>query len=187
MHEISPLLISAVLLAQFVIAQHIGLRTISSLREAIGVSATILITTPIAVLIDWLLLHTVLQPFDIVYLHLFIGIILTSAIASISESLLRIRFAQWFPPLGNLSPLTMTTCCTLIAAHITRADDAAFISTIFSAIGLSFGAVFLLLAMQTLRERKELKPSLLINSLVNDILHGAFILVALRGVLSIWR
>lgn len=187
MPDISPLIIAAALLTQFVIAQHIGLRKLHSLHETIGVSATIILATPIAAIIDWILLHTVLQPFDIAYLHLFIGITLTAAIAPLVEAALRSHRAQWFPTIGSFSPLTMTTCCTLIAAQITRAPDASWTQTLFETIALGFGAGFLLLIMQALREYKTLKASLLINSAANDVLHAAFILVALRGVLSIWR
>ncbi|HET8711951.1 MAG TPA: Rnf-Nqr domain containing protein [Spongiibacteraceae bacterium] len=186
MPEITPLLIAAALLTQYVIAQHIGLRVLISLREAIGVSATVILTSPIAALIDWLLLHTVLQSLDIAYLRLFIVMVLTAAIAPLIETLLRVRYAQWFPPIGSLLPLTMTTCCTLIAAQIARTPEASLTHAVFDAIALGFGAAFLLLTMQALREYKELKPSLLINSVANDILHAAFILVALRGVVSIW-
>ena len=185
--QIPPLLIAAVLLTQYVIAQHVGLRTLNTLREASGVGATIIIATPIAALIDWLLRHLVLQPFGIDYLRLFISIVLTAAIAPFVETLLHTKREQWFPPIGSLAPLSMTTCCTLIAAQIVHTPDAALVPTVFHAVVASFGAALLLLIVQALRERKELKPALLINSVANDILHAAFILVALRGVLSIWR
>ena len=187
MPELSPLLIAAVLLTQFTIAQHIGLRALKSLRETIGVSATIICTLPIATILDWFLLHTVLQPFDIVYLRLFISVILTAAIAPLVQVLLRSRRAQWFPPVGSLLPLSMTTCCTLIVAQIIRTPDASLFKTIFSAIGLSLGAAFLLTLLESLRERSTEKPKLIFNIVADDILHAVFILVALRGVLSIWR
>lgn len=187
MPELSPFLIAAVLLTQFTIAQHIGLRALKSLREAIGVSATILCAIPIAAMLDWILLHSVLQPFDIVYLRLFIGVILTAAITPLVETLLRSRFAQWFPPVGSFLPFMMTTCCTLIVAQIIGVPNVSFFQTIFSAIGLSLGAVFLLVVLESLRERSTEKPKLLFNIVADDILHAAFILVALRGILSIWR
>lgn len=183
----SSLVIAATLLTQFIIAQHIGLRSLRSLREAAGVSAAIICTLPIAAMLDWIFLHTLLQPFGIVYLRLFIDVIMTAAIAPLVEILLRSRSAQWFPPAGSLLPLTMTTCCTLFVAQIICAPDASFFQTLFSAIGLSLGAAFLLAVLNTLRERAIEKPKLLFNLVADDILHAIFMLVALRGVLSIWR
>ena len=187
MPELSPLLIAAILLTQFIIAQHIGVRSLRSMREATSVSATIICTLPIVAILDWVLLHTLLQPFDIVYLRLFIGVILSAAITPLIEVMLRSRFAQWFPPVGSLLPLTMTTCCTSIIAQIIGAPDASLFKTIFSVIGLSLGAIFLLVVLESLRERSTEKPKLLLNVVADDILHAVFIIVALRGVLSIWR
>ncbi len=185
--DLSLLTIAAALLTQFILAQHIGLRALNSLRETIGISATIICTLPIAAIFDWLFLHTVLQPFDIVYLRLFIGVILTAALAPLVEAILRSRFASWFPPAGSFLPLTMTTCCTLIAAQIIRTPDLAFLQLLFSAIELSLGAVFLLVVLQALRNRHDAKPMLIFNLAAYDVLHAVFIFVALRGILSIWQ
>ena len=187
MLEISPIVIAAILLTQFVIAQHIGLRSLRSLRETFGVGTTIICTLPIAAILDWILLHAVLQPFAIVFLRLFVGVMLTAAIAAFIEALLRARFPRWFPPVGNLLPLAMTTCCTLIVVQIIGIPAASFFQTLFGAIGLSLGAVFLLIVLESLRKRATEKPKLLFNIVADDILHAVFILVALRGVLSIWQ
>lgn len=187
MQTLHPLAIAAALLCQVIIAQHIGLRPTQSLREVIGVGATIIASTLIAALIDWVLLLAVLQPFDIVYLRLFIGVILTASIAPLVEVTLRSRYVQWFPPVGNLLPLVMTTGCTLIAAQIMRLPNATFFQTVLGGLGLSVGATLLILAMQALRERKQWQSSLPSQKIVNDILHAAFILIALNGVVSIWR
>lgn len=187
MPDISPLLIAATLLTQFIIARHIGLRTLNSLREVIGVGATIICTLPMAAMLDWILLHTVLRPFDIVYLRLFTSVILTAAITPLIEVMLRSRFASWFPPAGSLLPLTTTTCCTLIAAQITRAPDAPLFSALFTAIGLSLGTLFLFIVQQALREHRSEKSPQLRQSISCDLLNAAFTVVALRAVLSIWQ
>lgn len=184
MSELPLIAIVAALLIQFVLAQHIGLRTPSSLREVIGVGATIISTTIIAALIDWILLQTVLQPFDIIYLRLFISVMLAAAITPLAEVLLRSRFKQWFPAVGNFPPLTMTTSCTLIAAEIGYVPQASLLQTMFNAIAFSIGAVFLLAALQALRDRNATQPPLK-NLPACDALHAVFIFIALCGVLSI--
>lgn len=181
------MLLTAILLTQFVIAQHIGLRTLRSLHEVAGVGTTIICTLLIAATLDWILLRTVLQPFDIAYLRLFISVLLAAAITPLIEIMLRSRYPQWFPAAGNLLPLSMTTCCTLMAAQISHTPAASFWQTVVDASSLSTGAVVLLAALQALRERRIEKHLQTYGRVVVDALNAAFILIALCGVLSIWQ
>jgi H+/Na+-translocating ferredoxin:NAD+ oxidoreductase subunit A len=185
MHTPLPIALAAILLNLFVLAQHIGLRSIRSLREAAGVSLTVIATVVTTALIDWIVQRTLLAPLNTSYLRFFIAIALTAAITPLFEAILRSRLPQWLPAIGTLLPLTIAASSTIIAALIYHAPTATLATTLLNAVCCGIGSALLLICLQALRERGDDNATDAFKGPAIDLLNSAFIIVALSGVLSV--
>jgi Na+-translocating ferredoxin:NAD+ oxidoreductase subunit A len=182
--HISLPLIAALLLNNIVVAQHIGLRRINSLREACGVSAITGIALIITAVISWPLNYFVLQPLQINLLYSFISLITLALTTQIIEQLLRARYARFFPLNGNHLPLAITN--GIILWLTLNNSTSTFFSLLSGAILAGLGAALLLIAFQALRERtaKAETPEVM-RGAATDMLCAAFVVTALCGIAGI--
>jgi electron transport complex protein RnfA len=177
---------AAVVLNNFIVAQYIGLHSIKSLRETIGLGAMTTITLFVAASLDWLLTKFLLEPFAITYLRNFITVILCAAIAQGTETILRKRRPSYFSINTTLLPLTITSSAIVLLALIYRAPQASLFATLFSAVGCGVLFSFLLALFQALREhtdRAAVPPAM--RGAAIDMLSAAFVIVALSALLGL--
>jgi electron transport complex protein RnfA len=182
--HISLPLIAALLLNNIVVAQHIGLRRINSLREACGVGAitgtALIITTAIA----WPFNDFVLQPLQINFLYPFISLITLALTTQIIEQLARARHAGFFPLNGNHLPLAITN--GIILWFTLNNSTPTFFSAFSGALLASLGAALLLIAFQSLRQRAaQAEMPAVIRGAAADMLCAGFVVTALCGIAGI--
>lgn len=177
------LILAAVMLNNFIVAQYIGPPPIKSLRETIGLGAVTAITLFIAALFDWLLMQFVLERFAVSYLRNFIAVILCVAVAQGTEVILRKRYLFYFPTNATLLPLTITNSAIVLLALIYRSPQAGLFAMLFLAVGYGILFSFLLALFQTLRERTDCAavPPVMRGAAL-DMLSAAFIIVALSAL-----
>ncbi|HEY3699034.1 MAG TPA: Rnf-Nqr domain containing protein [Spongiibacteraceae bacterium] len=180
------LIVAAVVLNNFIVAQYIGLPLIKSLRETIGLGAVTIITLLVAALLDWLLTKFLLEPFAISYLRNFIAVILCAAIAPGTETILRKRHPSYFSINTTLPPLTITSSAIVLLALIYRTPQAGLFAMLFSALGYGVLFSFLLALFQALRERTDhaaIPPAM--RGAALDMLSAAFVIVALSALFGL--
>jgi Na+-translocating ferredoxin:NAD+ oxidoreductase RnfA subunit len=174
-------LIAALLLNNIVVAQHIGLRRITTLREACGLGVVTAIALAITVATAWPLQKYLLQPLRIDFLFTFIALIILAITTQITEQLLRATKPQLFPINGNHLPLAITNGIILLLALNYSAPSANVLVALGNAMAFGIGAAVLLLAYQALRERIAHTPDAWRGPAI-EMLCAGFIVVALCGL-----
>jgi len=174
-------LIAALLLNNIVVAQHIGLRRITTLREACGLGVITAIALAITVATAWPLQKYLLQPLRIDFLFTFIALIILVIATQITEQMLRAKKPPLFPINGNHLLLAITNGIILLLALNYSALSANVFVALGNAMAFGIGAAVLLLAYQALRERIAHTPDAWRGPAI-DMLCAGFIVVALCGL-----
>lgn len=182
--HISIPLIAALLLNNIVVAQHIGLRRVNSLREACGIGGITGTALIITAAMAWPLNYFVLQPLQIHFLYPFISIVTLALIAQITEQLFRSRRPEFFPLNGNHLPLAITNGIILWLALNHWAST--FFAWVSGAVLAGFSAALLLISFQALRQRiaQAEVPEIMRGGAV-EMLCAAFVIAALCGIAGI--
>jgi electron transport complex protein RnfA len=184
--QFSPQLIAALLLGSYVSAQYIGLRPVKNLREVIGLSANTALTLFISALIDWLLVHFVLQPLGIMFLRIFIATMVIAAGALIIEMGLSHRHPRFFPVYGNLLPLTIISTLILALPLLTTIPNS-LIAQLTDALIFGTGAALLLTVFQTLREHNaNTEIPLPLRGAAIDMLSAGILIAACSGLAGVF-
>lgn len=152
MAQPSLLLTGVLLLNNFVVAQHIGLRPVRTVDEAIGLGAATALALWLAAPLDWLLTHFLFEPAGLDVLRTLSAVLLIAALAQISQACLRSRQPRFFPGRGDFLPLIITNG-VLLALAVARGGAIGFAETLARAVSYGFGFALLLVAFQALRER----------------------------------
>lgn len=177
-HITLPLL-AALLLNNAVVAQHIGLRRIASLREAWGLAlvtgsallGTVLMVSP---------LRIVFARYSIEFLTPFVAAIALASLVQLFEQWLRASRPNWFPPIGDHRLLALGNGLILLAASLPVLASGLW-SALSSALLYAGGAGLLLMAFQALREHiaQPAQPAL-------DMLCAGFVVLALCGLSGVF-
>lgn len=185
--QFSPLLIVALLLSSFVIAQYIGLRPVKNLNEVFGIGLCSAGALIIAALIDWPLTRFILQPLGLAFLHNLIAILLIAVSAQVVELVLRNRHPNYFPRHGNFLPLIIINGLILAQPLLHNALDIDFIAYVLRAALFGIGAASLLAAFQILRAQiacAELPAAF--RGAAIDMLSAGLIVAACSGIAGIF-
>lgn len=187
--QLSPLLIAALLLNNFIVAQHIGLRPVKSLAQTGGVVAVGGIALTMGAAIDWMIFRWLLQPLASEYLRYLVAVPATAAIAQIAELILRRKHPHWFPAYGTLLPLIITNSAILLLALLQRSVDDSFITRLIAALGYGCAAAIVLLAFQSLRERSAGAQQLpaAFRGAALDLFNAGLLIAALSGIATLFQ
>jgi electron transport complex protein RnfA len=180
-------LIAALLLNNIVVAQHIGLRRITTLREACGLGVITAIALVITVAMAWPLQLYLLQPLHIGFLFTFIALIILVIATQITEQMLRAKKPPLFPINGDHLPLAITNGSILLLGLIYSTPAANSFAVIGNAVAFGIGAAVLLICFQVLRERIALAetPEAWRGPAV-DMLSAGFVVTALCGIAGLF-
>jgi Na+-translocating ferredoxin:NAD+ oxidoreductase RnfA subunit len=179
-------LIAALLLNNIVVAQHIGLRRINSLREACGVGAIIGTALIITAATAWPLRVFVLIPLQVDFLYPFISVITLALATQIVEQIFRAHQSQLFPLNGNHLPLAISNGIILwLTLNISAST---FLVVFGRAVLAGLSATLLLIAFQALRERTaQVEVPEVMRGAATDMLLAGFVVTALCGIVGIMQ
>lgn len=183
----SPLLIAALLLSNFVIAQIIGLRPVKNLHETIGLDACTTITLIVVAIIDWPLMHFVIWPLGLSFLHNFIAVLLIAVSAHAIEIALRNHYPKFFPTHGNFLPLIIVNCLILTLPLLSIVNDIGFTPYVTRTVALGLSAAALLVVFQTLREHSATAEiPLPFRGAAIDMISAGILIAACHSIMSIF-
>ncbi|MDY7025382.1 MAG: electron transport complex subunit RsxA [Pseudomonadota bacterium] len=161
MQEYLLILVSTVLVNNFVLAQFLGLCPFvgvsNKLESAIGMSmATVFVLTLTSVL-SYLTYRYLLQPLELTYLRTLVFIFLIAAIVQFTELFIRKTSPALHRVLGLFLPLITSNCAVLGVALLTiKQEETTLASAFFYGLGASVGFAFVLIAFSAMRERLAL-------------------------------
>ena len=180
--QLTPLLVAALLLNNFIIAQHVGLRPARTLAHALGIGiATALALTGTAIL-DGLLTPRLLLPLAIDYLRGIIAVLCAGVFAQLAATILRSRYDRLFAGDDNFVPVIACNTALLQIALIQRDFD--FVRQLGTAIGAGLSAALLLLVFQALRERaaNSARMPTALQGAPADLICAGLLIAALGGL-----
>lgn len=157
MAELFSLLIGALLVSNFVLAQFLGLCPFMGVtarsETAVATSLATTFVLTLAALLSHLLYHGVLVPLGLQYLDIVSFIVTIAATVQLTELFLRGMSPLLHRVLGLYLPLITTNCAVLGVALIAVRDALSLSQTLFLAMGAALGFVLVMVMFAALRER----------------------------------
>ncbi len=151
------LLLSALLVNNFVLAQFLGLcpfmgvTTRQDTAIATGFATTFVLT--LSALISYLVFHGLLRPLGLEYLSIIMFIVAIAAAVQFTELYLRSVSPLLHQVLGIYLPLITTNCAVLAVALLAVQQQLSLWQTLIFAIGASTGFVLVMVIFAALREK----------------------------------
>ncbi len=159
MTELIVILISTVLVNNFVLVRFLGLCPFlgvsRNLEAATGMSLATGFVLTLSSASTYLLHQYILLPLDLAYLRTISFILVIAASVQFTEIMVRRLSPLLNQVLGIYIPLIATNCAVLGVALLTVQESKGFVQSVFFGFGASLGFALVLVMFATMRERLE--------------------------------
>lgn len=182
MTEPLSLLLGALLVNNFVLAQFLGLCPFfGTTREyhtawAMGLATTFVLA--LSATLCHLLHDLVLVPLELEYLRIILFIVLVAGTVEFTEAWVRSTSRLLYQLLGIYLPLITTNCAVLGVALLSVDRELTLVQTLFQAIGAAAGFSLALVLFAALRERLD-------HAGIPESMRGTPILLISAGLMSL--
>jgi electron transport complex protein RnfA len=182
MAELPLILLGALLVNNFVLAQFLGLCPFIGVTgrydaaASMGLATTFVLTLSAA--ISYLVYHAVLAPLGLTYLKIIVFIVVIAAVVQLTERYIRATSPLLHQVLGIYLPLITTNCAVLGVALLSLQQDLSFAQTLAYAMGAAIGFSLVVVIFAAIRER-------LVDAEVPTAFAGAPITLITAGILSL--
>jgi len=155
--DYSILLISAILVNNFVLVQFLGLCPFmgvsSKLETAIGMSSATTFVLTLASICSWLTYQWLLVPLGLEYLRTISFILVIAVVVQFTEMVVRKTSPLLYKVLGVFLPLITTNCAVLGVALLNINKDHSFVESALYGFGAAAGFSMVLVLFAAMRER----------------------------------
>jgi electron transport complex protein RnfA len=182
MGELALLLIGALLVNNFVLAQFLGLCPFMGVTRgydialSMGLATTFVLT--LAATICYLLFHGLLVPLQLEWLNIILFIIVIASVVQLTEIYLRATSPLLHQILGVYLPLITTNCAVLGVALLAVGGELSLLETIVFSMGAAAGFTLVMVLFGAIRERLE-------GADVPAAFRGAPIALITAGIMSL--
>ncbi len=182
MGELAHLLIGALLVNNFVLAQFLGLCPFMGVTRGLdtalsmGLATTFVLT--LAATICYLVFHGVLVPLGLEWLNIILFIVVIASVVQLTEIYLRATSPLLHQVLGVYLPLISTNCAVLGVALLVVGRDLSLLETIVFSMGAAAGFTLVMVLFGAIRERLE-------GADVPKAFRGAPIALITAGIMSL--
>lgn len=182
MTELALIMVSAILVNNFVLVQFLGLCPFMGVTRqyqpalAMGLATAFVLTTAAAA--SFLLYHAVLVPLDVEYLRIVVFIVAIAGVVQLTERVIRAQSPLLYEVLGIYLPLITSNCAVLAVALLAVGQSLGFVETVVYAVGAAAGFSLVLVLFAALRERLEHAP-------VPAAFRGVPVALVTAGILSL--
>lgn len=157
MTELMLLLVSAILVNNFVLVQFLGLCPFmgvsSKLETAMSMSLATTFVLTLASVASYVTFHYVLAPLGLEYLNILAFILVIAALVQFTEMVVRKASPLLYRVLGVFLPLITTNCAVLGVALINITSARSFVESALYGFGAAVGFSLVLILFAALRER----------------------------------
>ncbi len=157
MTDILLLLVSTVLVNNFVLAKFLGLCPFmgvsSRVETAMGMAAATTFVLTMASLASYLINHFILQPFGLEYLQILSFILAIAVVVQFTEMVIQKSSPMLYRLLGIFLPLITTNCAVLGVALLNVNKGHNFIESVVYGFGAAVGFSLVLILFAAIRER----------------------------------
>ena len=151
------LLISAILVNNFVLVQFLGLCPFmgvsTKLESAIGMGSATTFVLTLASIVTWMTYEWLLKPLGLEYLRTIAFILVIAAVVQFTEMVVRKTSPVLYKALGVFLPLITVNCAVLGVALINSNKDQSFMSATLTGLGAGLGFAMVLILFAAMRER----------------------------------
>ena len=182
MGELFLIVVGALLVNNFVLAQFLGLCPFMGVTGqyqpalAMGLATAFVLTTSAAA--AHLLHHAVLAPLDLEFLRIIVFIVVIAGVVQLTERVLRANSPLLHQVLGIYLPLITSNCAVLAVALLALGMELGFVETVAYALGAAGGFSLVMVLFAALRERLDHAP-------VPGPFRGAPVTLISAGILSL--
>lgn len=182
MAELAFILVGALLVNNFVLAQFLGLCPFIGASgqydtaAAMGLATTFVLT--LAAALSWILYQCVLIPLELEYLRIIAFIVVIAATVQLTELYLASTSPLLHQVLGIYLPLITSNCAVLGVTLLALQKSLTFAETIVFAIGAALGFTLVMVLFAAIRERLE-------HAQIPAAFAGAPITLITAGILSL--
>ncbi len=182
MIEIILILLSAILVNNFVLARFLGIcpyiGVSQRIETATGMGMAVVFVMTMAGLVTWILQTFALMPLGLEYLQTIVFILVIASLVQFVEIVIQKMSPVLYEALGIYLPLITTNCAVLGMAVLNIQQDNSLVNTAFFAFGAAVGFAIAIILFAGLRERLDLVR-------VPASLRGAPIGLITAGILSL--
>jgi electron transport complex protein RnfA len=182
MRELILLIISAVLVNNFVLARFLGicpfLGVSKKTETAIGMGMAVIFVMTLSSLFTWLSYAYLLVPYHIEYLQTIVFILIIAAFVQLVEMFIKKASPSLYQALGIYLPLITTNCAVLGVAVINIQASYNFWESVLFGFGAAVGFALALVLFSGIRERLELSD-------IPKPLQGTAIALVTAGLLAL--
>jgi len=162
MTEIALILLSAVLVNNFVLTKFLGicpfLGTSGKVETAVGMSFAVMFVMTLASVCSWLVQQFILVPLGLEYLQTIFFILIIAALVQFIEMMIHKTSPVLYQALGIYLPLITTNCAVLGVALLNVQQEQTFVTSALYGFGAAVGFALVLILFSGLRERMEVSP-----------------------------
>lgn len=180
--DYSVLLISAILVNNFVLVQFLGLCPFmgvsNKLESAMGMAAATTFVLTLASMCTWLTYTWLLQPLGLGYLRTISFILVIAAVVQFTEMLVRKTSPLLHKVLGVFLPLITVNCAVLGVALINVNKHFGFVQSTLYGFGAALGFSLVLILFAAMRERLAVAD-------VPEVFKGSAIAMITAGLMSL--
>jgi len=157
MAELALILVGALLVNNFVLAQFLGLCPFfgvtgnSEAAAAMGLATSFVLC--LAAGLSWLAHSWLLVPLGLEFLRIIVFIVVIAAVVQFTELVLRSRSPLLHQLLGIYLPLITTNCAVLGVALLALGEGLGLLATLVFALGAALGFTLVMVLFAALRER----------------------------------
>lgn len=160
------------------------------MKSANGLGLAVVVVLTVTASINWVILHQVLVPLDLIYLRFIIFIIVIAAMVQILEMVIDRVSQKLYMSLGIFLPLITVNCAILGVSLFVEIRDYSFVQTVIYGFGSGIGwwlAIVALAAIRKKTERSKTVPAGLQGSGLTMITIGlmAMAFIGFQGMLAV--
>ena len=181
MKELLLILVSSVLVNNFVLARFLGicpfLGVSKKIKTACGMGVAVIFVMGLSSVVTDVIYDTILLPHDLLFLKTVVFILVIASLVQLVEMVLQKLSPGLYKALGIYLTLITTNCAILGVALINVIKDYNFIKSLVFGVGAGAGFTIALIIMAGIRERLELSD-------IPEPLKGTAITLIIAGLLS---
>ncbi|HPR62986.1 MAG TPA: electron transport complex subunit RsxA [Thermoanaerobaculia bacterium] len=176
------ILVSAILINNFVLAQFLGicpfLGVSNRLSSAISMGAAVTFVMTLTAIVTWPLFYLVLAPYKLDFLQIITFILVIASLVQFVEMFIKKSSPPLYDALGIFLPLITTNCAILGFALFAVLKNYSYLETIVFGVGAGLGFTLALVIMAGIREELQFAD-------VPQSLRGAGITLLVAGILAL--
>lgn len=159
MAELALIVIGALLVNNFVLAQFLGLCPFIGstgrydTAAAMGLATTFVLT--LSAVLTWLLYHQLLVPLGMEFLRIIVFIVVIATVVQLTELYLRSTSPLLHQVMGIYLPLITSNCAVLGVALLALQQELSFAATVAYAVGAALGFTLVMVLFAAIRERLD--------------------------------